>query len=247
MEDETLQVNIQDYIDLYSKGLKISKIKPLQNQTYELFKSSGLDIRICKRKDTYVNPEAYKKIQYFVKANENFYMIPVTTIKGTIVGFILRGVFKSAYSTVSRSFSSYESQVPLMFGFDKFFQKYDEKVEEKGKCFPIIVCEGSKDCMMMKKIYPYVVAINTSSMGVNASVLRNISNSFLLAYDNDKAGQDGIEKDKKVLRGIGAYVDSIKLHEDFKDCADYLGHPVEFEQLKKQVRKKLKDLYNIEK
>ena len=51
MEDETLEVNIQDYIDLYNKGLKIDKIKPLKNQTYELFKSSGLDIRICKRKE----------------------------------------------------------------------------------------------------------------------------------------------------------------------------------------------------
>ena len=98
---------------------------------------------------------------------------------------------------------------------------------------------------MLKRIYPYVLANNTSSLGINAQILRNITDSFLLAYDNDKAGAEGIEKDKKVLRNLGAYVESIKLHDGFKDCADYLEHPQEFEELKKQVRRKLKSLYEI--
>ena len=194
---------------------------------------------------TYSNARAFSRIKYFVKNNEYFYMIPVTTAKGTIVGFIVRGVLKSDYNTVSRTFSSYETKVPLMFGFDKKFLNYDRQAEKKNKCYPIIVCEGSKDCMMLKKIYPYVLANNTSSMGLNAQILRNISDSFLLAYDNDQAGIEGIEKDKKILRGLGAYVESIKLHNGFKDCADYLGHPKEFEELKIQVKRKLKNLYEI--
>lgn len=244
MEDTSL-VNIQDYIDLYNQGIKLDCIKPLQNQTYKLFKESGLDIRIVQRSKTYANARAYSKIKYFLKANEFFYMIPVTTAKGTIVGFIVRGVFKSDYNTVSRTFSSYEAKVPLMFGFDRKFLSYDKQTEKSNKCYPIIVCEGSKDCIMLKRVYPYVLANNTSSMGLNAQILRNISDSFLLAYDNDKAGEEGIEKDKKILRGLGAYVESIKLHEGFKDCADYLGHPREFEELKSQIKRKLKSLYQI--
>lgn len=245
MAGEPVEVDIQDYTDLYNKGISLDKIKPLSNQTYKLFKSSKVDIRIVNRKLTYEDPNAFKKIEFFAKANEYFYMIPVTTVKGTIVGFILRGVLKHDYSTVSRMFNSREVQVPLMFGFDKSFLKYDKESEKHNRCLPIIVCEGSKDCLMLKKIYPYVVANNTSSLGVNASILRNISNSFLLAYDNDDAGKEGIERDKKVLRQKGAYVDSLKLHEGFKDCADYLGHPKEFEELKAQIKKKLKELYNI--
>jgi DNA primase len=172
-------------------------------------------------------------------------MIPVTTVKGTIVGFIVRGVLTSDYNTVSRTFSSYEAKVPLMFGFDKKFLNYDEQAERGSKCYPIIVCEGSKDCIMLKKIYPYVLANNTSSMGLNAQILRNISDSFLLAYDNDEAGKEGIEKDKKILRGLGAYVESVKLHDGFKDCADYLGHSEEFAELKAQIKRKLKSLYEI--
>ena len=37
----------------------------------------------------------------------------------------------------------------------------------------------------MKQFYPYTVSINTSSMGLNAYVLINLSNKFVLAYDND--------------------------------------------------------------
>lgn len=239
-------VNIQDYIQLYNEGMQLNKIKPLKNPTYRLFKESGLDIRIVHRSKTYANARAFNKIKYFLKANDYFYMIPVTTLKGTIVGFIVRGVLKSDYNTVSRTFSSYESQVPLMYGFDKKFSTYDKAVEEKGKCLPVIVCEGSKDCIMLKKFYPYVVANNTSSMGINAQILRTITNKFLLAYDNDQAGIDGTKKDKKVLRGLGAYVESLQLHEGLKDCADYLDHPDKFNELKKQIKTKLKELYEIE-
>lgn len=243
--DEATEVNIQDYIDLYNQGISLSSIKPLKNQTYRLFKESGLDIRIVHRSKAYQNAMAYDKIKYFLKENDYFYMIPVTTAKGTIVGFIVRGVLKSTYNTISRSFSNYTAKVPLMFGFDKKFLNYDALAEKKGHCYPIIVCEGSKDCLMLKKIYPYVLANNTSSMGINAQILRNISNSFLLAYDNDKAGEDGMKKDKGVLRNLGAYVESLQLHDGFKDCADYLGHPEEFEELKAQIKRKLKRLYEI--
>ena len=245
MSREEIKVNIEDYIELYNESLTLDKIKPLQNQTYRLFKQSGLDIRVAHRSLTYKNARAFKKIEYFAKNNDYFYMIPVTTIKGTMVGFILRGVTQKDYATVSRSFGSYETQVPLMFGFDKAFKTYDEQVEKRGKCLPIIVCEGSKDCLMLKRIYPYVLSTNTSSLGINAPILRNVTNKFLLAYDRDKSGLDGIERDKKVLRGTGAYVESVKLHEGVKDCADYLDNPEKFEEFKAQVKKKLRELYEI--
>ena len=241
----TQEVDIQDYIELYERGISLKAIKPLKNQTYRLFRKSGMDIRVVHRSEVYKKADAYQKIRFFIKDNDYFYMIPVTTIKGTIVGFILRSVIGSSYNTVSRSFTDPEKQVPLMFGFDKAFLTYDKNCKKRGCCFPIIVCEGSKDCLMLKRIYPYVVANNTSSMGLNAHILRNISNSFLLAYDNDEAGKEGIEKDKKILRNLGAYVDSVVLHDGFKDCADYLDHPLKFMSLRSQIKKKLKSLYEI--
>lgn len=242
MEDR-IKVNIEDYKALYEQGLQLDCIKPLKNQTYKIFKASGLDIRIVHRKETYRNPKSYGKIKYFIKDNEYFYMIPVTTIQGTLVGFILRGVLKSSYSTISRDFNDSKKKVPLMFGFDKSFQDFDKQDE----CYPIVVCEGSKDCIFLKQFYPYTVAINTSSMGLNAQVLINITNKFVLAYDSDKAGQDGIERDKHILRSMGAQVVSLELDQSkdengkrlIKDCSDYIKYPNKIKNLKEELDYKI--------
>ena len=237
-------VNIEDYIALYEKGLKLSQIKPLKNQTYKIFKASGIDIRIVKRDKTYENAMAFQKIKHFTVNNEYFYMIPVTTVKETIVGFILRGVTKSDYATVSREFSESGKRVPLMFGFNKKFESFDNH----STCPPIVICEGSKDCIFLKQFYPYTVAINTSSMGLNAQVLINLSNKFVLAYDNDKAGQEGIQRDKRTFRNLGAQVTSLELDQAkdengnflIKDCSDYISFPCKIPKLKEELYYKIK-------
>lgn len=235
-------VAIEKYIELYNKSASIDAIKPLDNQTYKVFKASGVDIRITNRTQVYEDPMSFQKIKHFISKHQYFYMIPVTTIKGTIVGFILRNVIgKSDYSTISRTFLDYKKQVPLMFGFDSSFKTFDNS----DKPHPIIVCEGCKDCLMLKRFYPYVVANNTSSMGINAPILRNLSNRFLLAYDNDKAGKEGMDKDKKVLRTLGAYAEILELDTRFKDCADYEGHPVELKQLIERIKGHLRKLSRL--
>ena len=181
------------------------------------------------------------KLTDFINDNPFFYMIPIKTIKETIVGFIVRGVTRSDYNTVSREFKDFEKQVPLMYGFDKAFGKLDSY----SKSYPIVVCEGCKDCLMLKRFYPYVLANNTSSMGLNATILRNISDKFILAYDNDKAGQEGIERDKKILVETGAFVQVLKLDEGFKDCADYMKDHEKLKSLSKQLKIKLKRLNEL--
>lgn len=238
------RVNIEDYIKLYEEGLKLSQIKPLKNQTYKIFKASRVDIRVVKRDKTYENAQAFQKIKHFTVNNEYFYMIPVTTVKETIVGFILRGVTKSDYSTVSREFSESSKRVPLMFGFNKNFESFDNH----RTCPPIVICEGSKDCLFLKQFYPYTLAINTSSMGLNAQVLINLSNKFVLAYDNDKAGQEGIDRDKRTFRNLGAQVTALELDKSrdengkflIKDCSDYIKYPDKIEKLKEELYYKIK-------
>ena len=243
------RVNIEDYIKLYEEGLKLSQIKPLKNQTYKIFKASRVDIRVVKRDKTYENAQAFQKIKHFTVNNEYFYMIPVTTVKETIVGFILRGVTRSDYSTVSREFSESSKRVPLMFGFNKNFESFDNH----SACPPIVICEGSKDCLFLKQFYPYTLAINTSSMGLNAQVLINLSNKFVLAYDNDKAGQEGIDRYKRTFRNLGAQVTALELDKSrdengkflIKDCSDYIKYPDKIEKLKEELYYKIKRVNSL--
>ena len=59
------KVNIKDYIELYQNGLKLDQIKPLQNQTYQIFKNSKVDIRIVHRSKVYENPKVENFEHYF--------------------------------------------------------------------------------------------------------------------------------------------------------------------------------------
>jgi DNA primase len=130
-----------------------------------------------------------------------------------------------------------------MFGFDEKFLDF----ESHSQCPPIVICEGSKDCIFMKQFYPYVLSINTSSMGLNAQVLLNLTNKFILAYDNDKAGQEGIERDKRILRSYGSQVTSLELSKSkdingkllIKDCSDYIKYPDKIKELKEELNYKL--------
>ena len=234
-------LDIEDYSKLYERGLSLEDIEPLRNQTYRVFRmAKKADIRIIDRTWTYENPNAFEKIKRFINDNPFFYMIPMKTIKNTIVGFIVRGVTQKGYGTILREFKDFEKQVPIMYGFDKTFAKLDSY----KRSYPIVVCEGCKDCLVLKRFYPYVLANNTSSMGLNAIILRNISDKFLLAYDNDKAGQEGIARDKKTLLNSGAHVQVLQLDEGFKDCADYIDNPEKLKELSTQLKMKLKRLYD---
>lgn len=243
-----LKVDIKDYIDLYNTGHKMDSLKPLHNQTYQIFKSSyKTDIRVVDRREIYNNPLAFDKVKHFINSNPYFYMIPLTTPKGTIKGFIVRGVLSGDYNTVTDTSVDYEKKVPLMFGFDDSFKKYNEAEQ----CYPIIVCEGCKDCLTLKKFYPYSLSNNTNEMGLNAHILRNISNRFILSYDNDSAGRRGMEKDKRILRGLGAYVDTLSIPEGYKDCTDFIiakdGSLIKgnIEYLRSQIRKKVRGLMSV--
>lgn len=239
------EIDIEKYIELYNLGVSIKSIKPLDNQTYKILMMSTTDIRVIDRKEVYSQLMFLEKIKHFTidtkqHSNRFFYMIPLQTPKGTIVGFIFRSVFGKSYATVCKPFKDKNKKVPYMYGFYKDFATFDKH----DKCPPIVVCEGLKDCILMKKIYPYVLANNTSSLGLNAYVLRNLSNKFILVYDNDETGNESVEIDKKNLRNIGCYVDSVKIEDGFKDCSDYISDPQALKRFKDKLVKKIKLLKN---
>ena len=237
---------LSTYINLYNIGLPLREFKPVNNQTYKVLSMSNIDIRVISRKDNYsilVSPSIADDIKVFLRhSSDYFYMIPIQTPKGTIVGFIFRSVFGRRYHTYYRKFKSLENKSPFMFGFYKDFSKWDRL----SKTYPIVICEGLKDCILLKKIYPFVLSNNGASLGTNIYTLRNLTNKFILVYDNDKTGAINNEADKSKLQKLGCFVDIMKYDEvlGVKDLSDCIKDMSLLKRFKNRLISKINYLIN---
>lgn len=240
-------VDINAYIDLYNTGVSLSRVKlPNPDENYFIFKHSNVDIRIIDRDKNLgllVQKDKFYSIEKFLGDTEEtshryFYMIPLQTPIGTIVGFILRTVYGKAYQTVCRDFPSRAEQVPIMYGWYKDFVDYNKE----DKRLPIVICEGPKDCMVLKKIYKYTLSNNTSSLGTNLDVLRQITNDFVLVYDNDEPGLRGMEKDRNRLEQKLCYCTTYHVPDGYKDVSDLVHNKEDFQYFARKLLTKIKKL-----
>lgn len=238
---EQSKLNFKDYIELHKSGRSIRDLSPLDNETYKVFISSNIDIRVIDRDQSYSLLVKTEKLKHFTTdkdgiSNRYFYSIPVQSPSGDYVGFIYRALFGHDYASIYRPFENKVKRVPYMFGFFNDFQNYDRHT----MCMPIVVCEGVKDAIVLKRFYPYVLSNNTSALRVNANILANITNKVILAYDNDETGRKEIQKDKRKLANLGCSVDTLQY--TFKDAGEYINHPKELKELREQLKLKVKGL-----
>lgn len=238
---EQSKLNFKDYIELHKSGRSIRDLSPLDNETYKVFISSNIDIRVIDRDQSYSLLVKTEKLKHFTTdkdgiSNRYFYSIPVQSPSGDYVGFIYRALFGHDYVSIYRPFENKVKRVPYMFGFFNDFQNYDRHT----MCMPIVVCEGVKDAIVLKRFYPYVLSNNTSALRVNANILANITDKVILAYDNDETGRKEIQKDKRKLANLGCSVDTLQY--TFKDAGEYINHPKELKELREQLKLKVKGL-----
>jgi len=231
--------SIENYNLVYGRGTSIKNIKPIDDETYKIFSISNTDIRIVGIKDNYDVLIRTKKIHHYLNTikkqdlirakkygsklkDSYFYMIPVQTVKGSVVGYIFKNVFgKKSYASVFKKTTDYVKSTPYMYGFYKDFLTFDNSTT----CKPIVVCEGSKDCMYLKQYYPYVLSNNKARVSFNANILRNITNKIIMVYDNDDVGNRNTKLDSNILKKQGFYVQKLQLDEGIKDPASYIKFP----------------------
>lgn len=235
------KINFDDFIALHKRGVSIKKMRPLNNATYKVFSSSNVDIRVLDRDVNYDLIVKTEKLKHFSTdegtiSNKYFYSIPVQAPSGDYVGFIYRSLFGHNYASIYRPFNDKVKKVPFMFGFFNDFKNYDRHT----MCMPIVVCEGAKDAMVLKKFYPYVLSNNTSSLRVNANVLANITDKIILAYDNDETGLEQTPKDRLKLARLGCSVDVMQFK--YKDAGEYINHPEDLPELRQQLKLRVKGL-----
>ena len=234
-------INFKNYIALHKSGYSIHDIEPLDNETYKVFALSNVDIRIIDKTKNYSLLTATQRLENFISDgganNQFFYSIPIQTPSGDYVGFIYRHLFGHSYASIYKPFNDRVKKVPIMFGFYHDFDNYDRHTT----CMPIVVCEGVKDAIVLKKLYPYVLSNNTSALRLNAEIISNITDKVILAYDNDPTGAEQSIKDKRILGRLGCSVDILK-YENHKDAGEYINHPQELKKLREQLKLRLKGL-----
>lgn len=238
---EQAKINFNDYIELHKSGRSIHELSPLNNETYKVLSLSNVDIRVIDRDNSYSLLVKTEKLKHFTTGKNGtstkyFYSIPVQAPSGDYVGFIYRALFSHDYASVYRPFFNKVKKVPYMFGFFNDFKNYNRHT----KCMPIVVCEGVKDAIILKRFYPYVLSNNTSALRVNTNVLANITDKVILAYDNDTTGRQEIQKDKRKLANLGCSVDILEY--DYKDAGEYINHPKDLHKLREQLKLRIKGL-----
>lgn len=111
--------------------------------------------------------------------NPVFWVVPCGTVSGNAMGYVVRGIDKHSYRMVK------DPDAPqLLYGFQDFGGFVTGN--------PIVLCEGVKDAIYVKKMYPYTLALLGCGLMDNAvEILRRLTTRVVLALDNDSGGAKG--------------------------------------------------------
>lgn len=79
----------------------------------------------------------------------------------------------------------------------------------------LIITEGFYDADSLRVLYPNVVATQTSNVNsMQAEVLKTMTDKFIIAYDDDSAGEAGF---KKALNKLGTDIKKLSIYPEDKD------------------------------
>ena len=127
--------------------------------------------------------DKYKKIKQFLVRNQFVYFIPCEIPGNEIVSFVLRARGKKEFRNVKLN-----EKYPMVFGLEDFYDYVGQT---------ILLTEGVKDAMFLKRFYKYSLAYLTSQPQKDLwEYLKRISRNILFFPDNDMTGRN-IKKLKK--------------------------------------------------
>ena len=199
--------NLADYIRLYNSGVSIfdlKKEKLLTNKEYVAYisKDYANPIKLVSYKQSFSIIPYDPAMFHFYKNHDLFWMIPLETIEGLIIGFIFRSFFDKAYRTISFS----EFSIPYGLGNFGNFNIND----------PIILIEGTRDCIFSQKIiYPYSLSINMAKISLDLiAILTKFSNKFIYIPDTDPTGFETSKHNQNLFKEVSMEKDPREFETD---------------------------------
>lgn len=143
-------------------------------------------------------------------------MIPITDVRGRIVGFGGRVLDDSQPKYLNSAESLIFNKRQLLFGF----AVAQKAIRQSGQA---VVMEGYMDVIAAHQagIVNAVASLGTAFSPEQAKLLLRDANEIFIAYDSDAAGQSATQRALEILRGMGAKVRVISVP-DGKDPDEYL-------------------------
>lgn len=193
------ECSLNDYLRLYNSGVSVfdlKKEKLLTNKEYVAYltKNYANPVKLVSYVKSFKIIPYDPPIFYFYEKHKLFWMIPLETIKGEIVGFILRGFIEKAYRTIVFS------EFSLPYGLGKFANFTSNT--------PVVLTEGTRDCMFVQSaIYPYSLSINMAKISLDlVEILSKFTKNFIYVGDTDPTGINTSKSNCDLLRSKGCYV-----------------------------------------
>lgn len=90
---------------------------------------------------------------------------------------------------------------------------------------PILLVEGALDCEVARFFHPSPLAVLTNTLSsYQVQFLKTLTNKVILGLDNDKAGREGTERTKSLLKKEGFYIQEIQYPNGMKDLGDLIRY-----------------------
>ena len=225
------------FIDLYNKSANINDLVEINSEEYKAFRTcTGLPIKLVDVKKLMYSLPVYPPFFKFYSENDYIWLIPCHIPaneegKYRICGFVLRSYF----GNTEKKYMNFhvENCFPNIYGLHDF--------RDFEKDTPIVVTEGVKDALLLKKYYKYTISSLTNSLNINIiRMLRCFTNKFVIAYDFDARGKTGTTKLKKVLSREDCQVTSIiSFYSGMKDWGEFFTRGLEAEREREHISKLL--------
>lgn len=207
-----------EYFDkMYKRSYPLDVISDKSTEEYKAFSiKSGLPVKVYSIPELIDFVPLVKEYYKIIREMKTMYVIPCDVFDNEDpMGYVLRGVSEKGYCTV---FYEDEEYTP----FQPSFGWYDFKDFNKGD--PVVIAEGVKDVLYLKKFYKYVISpLSCRVSDEFCEFLSNITDKVITAFDNDSdkkrnAGQIAAKSLSNKLGKVG--VNTLNIIPDF-GCKDF--------------------------
>lgn len=190
---ENLTPVVDRPFDKILDGSKYTRIARDYNYTnYKL--CSYLDIKNLGLEDSFTT---YQK-QFFAEAGACIAIF--NELNGKLISIVFRAVSEKAFMDYSMTYS--------LYGYDMIDPdfKYGDY---------LVLTEGIYDADSFRRIYPNTVAMLTSNITLmQASILKTMTDKFIIAFDSDTAGDKGFTT---AIKRLGTDIKKLKVYPGDKD------------------------------